>query len=246
VFFAIAVMAVAAATAGPVYLAAANQSVLEHVVIPPGPESTGLTALEQPGQALSQAAFRSQFAALPRSPSGRRYFGQPIYTAIANAEVVSPAGAVLDIADFVARSLVCRHIALSSGSCPNGPNQLAVSTRSATQLHVGVGSILHLTVAGTERPYRIAGLYRAGSASAPYWWGTDFFRYGTAIHPPVRLDALFVDPSAFAGLVPDRLALSADVPVNTKALLATEIPAFRSTLAAVELQLGRAGLLANS
>jgi len=247
VFFTIAVLAVAAATAGPVYLAAANQSVLDHVLIPSSVQSTGLVAFEEPGQSMTQAAFRSHFVALPRSPSGRRYFGQPIYTAIANAEALAPSGAVLDRADFVARSLVCRHVVFSGGSCPNGPNQLAVSTRSAALLHVGVGSVLHLSVAGTERVYRVAGLYRAGSASAAYWWGTNFFRFGSAIHPPpLRLDALFVNPSAFAGLVPDRLSLNADVPVDTRNLVATEVPAFRATLAAVELRLGRAGLLANS
>ena len=56
------------------------------------------------------------------------------------------------------------------------------------------------------RPPPLTGGARTTSGSEPQ------------IRPPVRIDAIFVDPSAFAGLVPDRVSLSADVPVNTRAL----------------------------
>ena len=56
VFLIVALLAVAAATAGPIYLAAADQSVLEHVVVPPAPDLTGLVVNEQPGQIVSREA----------------------------------------------------------------------------------------------------------------------------------------------------------------------------------------------
>ena len=62
VFFIVALLAVAAATAGPVYLAAAKQSVLAHVVVPATAESTGLVVNEQAGQPVSEARFEHALA----------------------------------------------------------------------------------------------------------------------------------------------------------------------------------------
>jgi len=246
VFFGVALLAVAAATAGPVYLAAADQSVLEHVVVPPPPEQTGLVATEQPGQPISEATFRRAFAVLPRSPSGRRFFGQPIYTAIARAGVMSRSGKTLAVADLVARSLVCRHVVFASGHCPIGPDQVTISTRSAALLHVGVGSALQLLIGSYGQTYRIAGLYRAGVASAPYWWGTDYFEFGQAAHPPPRIDSIFADTAVLEALSPFQVSLGADVPVDTGTLLSTELPVFRQALATEELRLGHIGLQASS
>ena len=80
VFFVVALAAVAAATAGPIYLAAADQSVLAHVVVPPVPEATGLVINEQPGQPVSEPSFAKAVAVRARSSSGVEFFGRPILT----------------------------------------------------------------------------------------------------------------------------------------------------------------------
>lgn len=249
VFFAIALLAVAAATGGPVYLAAADQSVLEHVVVPPAPEATGLVGTEQPGQAMTQAAFRRTFAVLARSPSGRRFFERPIFTELAAGEVLTRPGTrakVIAIADVVARSSACQHLVFVAGTCPTAPDAIALSARSAAFLQLALGHSVRLSVAGTRGRYRIVGLYRPGSVSDPYWWGTNYFEFGFALHPPPRIDSIFVDPSALARLSLAKVTLSADVPVNTGGLLSTELPAFRSALGAEELSLGHVGLQATS
>ncbi len=97
------------------------------------------------------------------------------------------------------------------------------------------------------RSFEVSGLYRVGSVSASYWWGADYFTYGSSPPPqPPRMDALFGNLSIFSVLPPHQVFLSADVPVETRNLYSTEVPAFRHLLAEEELRLGKQGLLATS
>ena len=245
VFFVVALLAVAAATAGPVYLSAADQSVLAHVVVPPAPESTGLAVNEQPGRPVPEATFRQALEDLARSPSGGD-FERPVYVAIAPVTVLSASGVAVAVADVVSRSGDCAHLVFVSGHCPAATGAVAVSTRSAAFLHLRVGTTLPTSLAGSRRDLRISGLYAAGSASATYWWGQDYFEFGTAQTQPPRIDALFGEASMLDALSGHEVSLGADVPVNTAGLRATQVPAFRRALAAEEMQLGRLGLLASS
>ena len=246
VFCLVALLAVAAATAGPVYLAAADQSVLEHVVIPPPPDATGLLVNPQPGLHTSLAQVREDLRALPRSSSGRPFFGRVIFAEIAESTILGPAGDPLAVSDMVSRSQVCAHLAFTRGQCPTGPAEVALSTRSASYLRLGVGSVVRLSVGSSVLRFKVSGLYRAGSFSAPYWWGSDYFLFGSAQSPPPRMDDLFVDPSAFVRLPPAQVAVNADVPVATSALLSTQVPAFRQALRNEEVHLGSLDLDANS
>jgi hypothetical protein len=242
----VALLAVAAATAGPVYLAAADQSVLEHVVVPAEPHLTGLVVNEQPGQPVTRARFLRALGDLPRSPTGRRFFLRPIYSEVAGASVISSTGSDLAVADVVARSGDCQHLDFVLGRCPTGPGAISMSTRSAAYLHIDLDTFVALSIGGSERTYRVSGLYAAGSASASYWWGSDWFNFGTALTPPPRLDAIFVNPSVFSALAPGQVAMSADVPVNTASLLSSQVPSFRRALSAEQLRLGKFTLLASS
>jgi putative ABC transport system permease protein len=264
VFFLVALLAVAAAAAGPVYLPAADQSVLEHVVLANPPESTGMVVDEQPGQSLSQATFRKDLSALPRSPSGRPFFESPIYIAIAAAQVLlqpqqethggehkpkpgaqAPAGP-LAVVDVVSRSGACANLVFTEGRCPGDRTDLAISTRSAAYLHLRLGSPMLLSMGRSTYRCTVSGLFNAGSGTAPYWWGSNYMQFGTKLSPPPRMDDIFVDPSLLSGLPAHFVGLSADVPVNTTGLVSTEITAFRRALSGEELGLGKAGLIAGS
>jgi hypothetical protein len=140
VFFVVALLAVAAATAGPVYLGAADQSVLAHVVVPPPPESTGLIVNEQPGHPVSAANFDLAVERQARSSAGRSFFEEPIYTAIAAADLLSSSGSEIAVADAVARSGQCTQLVFTSGHCPSGEGELALSTRSSAYLHIALGT----------------------------------------------------------------------------------------------------------
>ena len=109
-----------------------------------------------------------------------------------------------------------------------------------------LGAIVRLSIGASSGAYEVSGLYRTVSASSPYWWGSDFFGFGTAQTPPPRIDSLFADKSMFSTLPLSDVALGADVPVDTKGLKSTELPSFRHTLSSDELQLGRLGLIATS
>ena len=115
VFCLVAVLAVAAATAGPVYLAAADQAVLEHVVIPPPPDATGLFANPQPGLHPTLAQVREDLGALPRSPSGRPFFDRAIFTEITESTILGLAGHPLAVSEVVSRLAGLRAISRSPG-----------------------------------------------------------------------------------------------------------------------------------
>ncbi len=237
--------AVAAATAGPVYLSAADQSVLAHVIVPLGPESTGLVANELPGHPVSEATFVRAFTQLAHSSSGR-YFERPIYTAIASANLLAPSGTVVAVADVVSRSEDCAKLVFVAGQCPSKPGTVAISRRSAAFLHVKLGTVLVASLANSTRHLKVSGLYAAQSASSSYWWGQDYFEFGTSQTQPPRLDALFASPRMLDALPAQQVALSADVAVATKSLKSAELPAFRHALSSEELRLGRLDLLASS
>ena len=105
---------------------------------------------------------------------------------------------------------------------------------------------MRLSVGGSAFRFKVSGLYRAGSHSAPYWWGSDYFLFGSAQSPPPRMDDLFVDPSALVRLPRTQVTVNADVPVATEALLSTQIPAFRQALRDEERYLGSLDLDASS
>ena len=246
VFCIVALLAVAAATAGPVYLAAADQSVLEHVLVPAPPVATGLLVNPQPGLYVSYAAVRQDLRVLPRSPTGRPFFARPIFTEIAGSQILARSGHPVTVSDIVSRSQVCMHLVFARGHCPTGPDTLALSTRSAAYLGLGLGSVIRLSVGTSVFGFRVSGLYSASPASAPYWWGADYFLFGSAQSPPPRMDDLFVNPSAFSRLPQLQVAVNAQVPVDTSGLLSTQVPAFRQALRTEELRLGRSGFDANS
>ena len=203
VFFVVALAAVAAATAGPIYLAAADQSVLAHVVVPPVPEATGLVINEQPGQPVSEPSFAKAVAVRARSSSGVEFFGRPILTAVARAGIES-SGSEVAVADLVSRSGECRELVFARGLCPRKADEVAMSTRSAAYLHIALGQTMTVTTGDSGYSYRVSGLYRAGSASLAYWWGSDYFEFGTSQSPPPRMDALFTDFATFAAFSPTR------------------------------------------
>ena len=185
------------------------------------------------------------FTALARSPSGR-YFEKPIYTAIASAALLAPSGATVALADVVSRTADCAQLVFVAGHCPARPGTVAMSRRSAAYLHVRLGTVLVTSLAGSTRHLQVSGFYAAGSVSSSYWWGQDYFEFGTNLSPPPRIDALFSSPATLDALPGKQVALSADVGVDTRALKSSQLPAFRRALRAEEVRLGKRGLLASS
>lgn len=206
---AVGALAVLVGALGPVYLHAADQSVLESTLGTAPVGNTGLTILGTRG-GTSTRPLEAVAHAVPRSPGGSPWFGAPVSTLDVGFSTLAKGQAYAS--DLVSRSGSCAHLVVVRGRCADTARSLMLSTRSARELGVQVGREIDIRIAGTRRPVpvTISGLYRATDPAAPYWWGANYFAFGTeariaegtgtALVP--ALDAAFTVPATVRAVVP--------------------------------------------
>ncbi len=185
--FVVALLGTGIAAFGPIYLALENQTTLTQTLQAAVPANVGLTLLpigEGNTAALAQAA-----RALGRSDVGP-FYGHAIQTRL--AALATSAHGQPYISTLASRTGVCRHLHMVAGRCPTTRGTIAVSDRSARLLgwKVGTRAVVDLGK-GSRATLVVAGLYAAGSAATPYWWGQNFFGYGTGSPQLPRLDDVF-------------------------------------------------------
>ena len=235
----VAAVGVFAAASGPVFVHAADQSILEERLAAGSP-ANGLSLI--PSGRNGPGSLRSAIAAVPRSPSGAAAFGTPIISTAAQIDVVSAVDGQPFVADLVSRTGMCDDLRFVGGTCPRGPGQIAVSVRSARALGVRPGQDLAVTTSGPS-PARllVEGTFLTGNGQAPLWWGQDPFGYGTGTPSRPRLDDVFATASTIAAAVPGRaISYLAQLPVVGSALPASRIGAFTASLARYSTRVLRA------
>ena len=180
---AVALVAVAAAAAGPIYYQAARTSILRDTVAGNGfrrPRLRGQPDRCRPRPARAAApAVRSQLGHALGSLSGRGLFAAPVSA----VETTLPYPQYQTAVPLVWRSGVCGQLAVS-GRCPTARGQVLVSRRMAvlTGWHLGQ----RVLFAGWPA-FTITGLYRMPDQGRGYWFGRGSI-YFSAISP---IDALF-------------------------------------------------------
>jgi putative ABC transport system permease protein len=241
-FFVVAVAAIMAAAAGPVYLRAADQTVVFSLLTKSSVFSTGITIT--PGTAEFAPPSRLEGAArkMPdgagASPSSR--FGTPIMTveaAAGGSDVVTGGPANIQL---LSRTGACAEVHFVAGACPTAPGGVALTTRTAKALGVKLGSQLQLGAvvrrgapAKALPPLKVTGLFQAPDNAAPIWWGNNFFAFGTTktVNAPAQLDAGLMSESdvlALAGTTPTTDWL--EIPLRTAAVQATGVPSLLDSL----------------
>jgi hypothetical protein len=188
---AVAVAAVGAGAFGPIYLHSADQSVLDGVLASAPSGTTGITVEQATGTHTSVARLRAVARQVPQPTTGRPWFGPPIETD--QAGVTTVAGNQPYGSELVSRTGVCRHLAIVSGHCASRPGTVTLSTRSARELGLRAGQRITLSFDHSSRhaTLTVAGLFRPGSPQAPYWFGANYFGFGTASPSKPRLDDMF-------------------------------------------------------
>ncbi len=185
--FIVALLGTAIAAFGPIYLAAENQTTLTEALRSAVPANVGVTL--QPVTAANAAGLAASARAFRRSELGTSY-GPAIKTQLTSLAVASHRQAY--VSTLASRSGVCRHVHFVAGGCPARAGTIAVSDRSARLLGWKVGTSALVTVGhGKATTFVVAGLYAAGSAATPYWWGQNYFGYGTGTPSQPRLDDVF-------------------------------------------------------
>ena len=199
----VAVVAVAAVSIGPAYYTAAQSSVLQDVVSAAPAAGRGLEVAQSgPVNAVGGVAQQAQ-ELLAHYLGGlavlSRLFGPPV---LAAETTVQAGGQTVPLAY---RSGVCAHLRFTSGHCPRGTRQVAVSRSLAFLLHWHTGQRLavptwgHLVITGQ---YQIT----VTAAGTRYWFdaANRYFPYETAYGPnrPANpYDAMFT-PLSTLGAVP--------------------------------------------
>lgn len=239
VMAAVAVAGVGAGAFGPIYLHGADQSATDGILDAATPANTGLT-LAAPAGAASLPALRSVAAAAPRPAGGSPWFGAPIATDVAGFTTDGKGQSYS--ADLVARTGTCAHLTFVSGSCPIRAGTVALSTRTARELGVTVGGTVVASFVRSTRtaPLVVAGLYRPPDPQADFWWGENFFAYGTGPPRQPALDTAFASATTVARIAPAPVVSHVlQVPFRSGSLSVDQVGELRSALAAYRLDAAR-------
>ncbi len=199
----VAIVALASAAGGPLYLRAAEDSAIRSTLAGTAVSDSGLTLtakLNVFGQGPVSPIQRLE-AALSRFHADGldRWFGPGIETTQISGSLPGDANQPRGYdAQLVARELACAHLSFTNGTCPQAAGQVALSSRSALQLHIGLGSPLVFQLAGKPAVnLTVVGVYQPADSTTPYWWNEPFFNYTPSIvtlsgETPFFLDSLFV------------------------------------------------------
>jgi hypothetical protein len=242
VFLGVGVAAVAAAAAGPIYLASADQSVLQSQLASQPAYVTGVTISSAPGAPAPSPATLTNLALEAPGGSGGKSsrFGAPIVTLDVSAIVFSRATQLDDGIELISRTDDCAALRIVAGACPAKPDQVMISTRSAAALDARVGSHirpLHNGIQHGKGPaLQVSGLYQAPATLSAYWWGSNLFAFGAPFGPlgsSQVLDAGFVT-QAGAQFLATSLPMSdmAQLSLRANKIAASQIPAFLASLTA--------------
>ncbi len=177
---AVALVAIAAAAAGPIYYQAARTSILRDTLVSAptvgrGYESTATGAVSGLLSHLARAQ-QSQLNAQLGSLSGRGLFTPPVESIEAAIPFALTRSSIL----LVWRSGVCRQLRIS-GSCPAANDQVIVSRRLAASVGWHIGQQIRFP---GVRTFTVTGTYRPPDQNRDYWFGrgTTYFPATTVVN----------------------------------------------------------------
>ena len=174
-------IAVGAAVLGPLYLQAAGDSVVRTTLGAASIEDSGATLSAPPGAVASLDQLQSAERIVEAAGGLHRFYGAPITTVVSGVGLAaSRVGAVRS--QLLARSGICGVLHFEAGGCDMAFDDVAVSDRSARELGVSVGAVIHASVQGRSKPLalRVTGIYSVPNLDGSYWWGnaSGYFPFG--------------------------------------------------------------------
>ncbi len=240
--FAVAVVAVLAATMGPIYLHAVDEvvlarhlsdaSVFERDVLVSRQTTAGYPRINWNGQVQSLAA---QVAADP-------HFARPV----SEGQIDVVYGGVQQFTSEIASiEDLCAHLHMVRGRCLSGDStsDTVISTNTATTEHLEVGDSLQSAARnGAAIRLHVIGVYRPVAPGGPFWERWDLFQAGQRgqDNAPPPADASFVSAAALAyrlGRVSQ--TLSENVVLMRGSVHYDDIGDLRSTIARVNASVAR-------
>jgi len=185
--FAASTVAVAAAAIGPIFLAAADRSVLSTTFASAAPGESAVKILATGGP---RTFARLEHASVDAVSTSHGLLERPVLSADVGTTFIG-AGQQQYRGDLLARTAACAHLRLVRGRCPTRLGDVAVSERSAKASHIALGSTVRLGEATQTRTlaYTVVGVYRPPvSVQNAFWGGIDYFAFGTGSSVVEQLD----------------------------------------------------------
>lgn len=193
-------IAVGAAVLGPLYLRTASDSVVRTSVGSATVDAQGATLLPPPSQAASLGQIQRAEQILQDRSGKYRFYGGPITSVISGVGLIGPGSSPLR-SQLFSRTGICGVLRFQAGRCDLAAGDVALSERSARELGIRLGAVLHASVQGTNTPVRlrVTGIYSVPNLSLPYWWGDGpgYFPFGQTTGPRrlPEIDPLIASPA---------------------------------------------------
>ncbi len=243
-----AALTVAAAALGPLFSAAAAESVLQDRLVQARADVTTIAFytpadVSYPGSVDVVASEQSGRGSVPG-------YGPPVHETVVPTSA-TPDNGLAAITQAVWRDGSCDHVLIVDGTCTVGPDEVVVSSRAADSVGWVIGTKLTLDglqqydntagsgseIATTPAVVTVVGTYRPVSVSDPFWAGRPYFPFHPNPDGPGTVDSIFVSADLFATLVhPTMGTIGADLVLSEpESLRVADVPTLR---AAVEGYLG--------
>ena len=203
---AVAVVATAAATVGPVYFNAAGTSILQDSVRSAPATGQVIDVVRQESLDVGQVdALAADVHSVVGASPAANSFAAPIRAVEFTGHLPGEPVAYSTLLSW--RDGACAHLTIRTGSCPSAAGQVIASTTLAKQLNLHLGQQIDAglnTDGGAAVPLTISGFYEVADPFAAYWSARPyFFALGGGSEDenskgPVYTDGLFTPRSTFA------------------------------------------------
>jgi putative ABC transport system permease protein len=254
---------------GLMYLHGADQVVLNSTMNGATVRDSGLTLVDQSGHGYP-APLLAALTKAPRPSASGRWFGRPIVTQLAafvTATSTSPSapsqsappstarttftfiprpGKRLYLGTLISRTGACAHLDIVRGRCSLKGGGVVVSTRTAGALGLQVGEPLAVDFSSHRAAaFTVRGIYVPGTDASPYWWGQNFFPFGT--YSPAgayeHIDDVFASAPTVRRLAPvSKIYPIVQAPFEHGTLSVGQVGAFEQSVASFEQSLAHAGI----
>jgi putative ABC transport system permease protein len=246
-------IAVGAAVLGPLYLQAAGDSVVRTTLGAASTEDSGATLSAQPGAVASLGQVQGAERIVAAAGGAHRFYGAPITTVVSGVGLASPqVGPVRS--QLLSRSGICGVLRFQAGGCDMAFDDVAISARSARELGVSVGAVIHASVQGLGRPLvlHVTGIYADPNVDLSYWWGngSGYFPFGQVTSGTQRIpeiDSLVTSPlTALSVPVQEAPQITGQLPLRVGSVGLAQEGAVRRALSQASASVAARGAILNT
>ncbi|HEY2796214.1 MAG TPA: FtsX-like permease family protein [Micromonosporaceae bacterium] len=234
--FLVALTGVLAATAGPIYLHALDDTVLTERLS--GTPANQLdTLITRSTLTVPHVTWSEDLRAVARSAADPRWYGSPVYESTVDMYLDADGRSATRLA---ALDATCAHVTITAGRClaDGSTGETIISARTATELDLTVGATIApqpITDTAAVR-LTVVGIYQPVDPSGAYWqpWGLFDARAGIG-NQLAHIDSLLVTPEALSSRM-NKLEekLAALVPLRPTAVHLDDRPALLATVHAAQ------------